>query len=789
MYRYIAGGRASSLFSTTAMASLLMAPGAFAQQAEPAAKGSAQIEEITVTATKTTSTVQHTPISITAVGGEDLQDRGITDFSSLAAATPSVSMKNNGPGQTEFEMRGMTSAGGNSPTVGFYLDDVPMTSPAAAQNGKVVIDPSLYDLNRVEVLRGPQGTLYGSGSMGGTIKLITNQPDPSDFHMSAETTLSGTDGGGFNHNDNLMVNIPLIKDQLALRIVGSESYTSGWIDRVVLDNFSQPTNGGTTRANVLGQPATADYKNVNDEQLYGVRATLLWQPLSNLTITPSIFYQTIHQGGPSDYDSVPGTQAHYQPFDISEPSNDQVTVYNLTINYTLDDIDFTSVTSKWRRVSNLIQDGSENFANPVGGFGSPSGTFYGPNGTGPVFGLEIDPSSQFSEEFRAASNGDGPLKWVAGLYYAGFKSDWGLVTDITNPAVYGSPTTNLFTLTQPTDIHQSAVFGEATYAITDQIKVTGGVRYFGYENTLAMTASGFGEPTGTNAPIFQHVNEDHYGFTPKINISYEPDENLMLYATAAKGFRPGGGNQPLPLTTPIGQSCFLPQLEALGYVNGNAPNSYGPDSVWSYEVGEKAKLLGNRLTVDAGLYVEEWKKIQLELTPCGYPLFDNSGNAQIFGGELEIKAILAEGLSVAMSGGAATATISQGDHGWYQGEQLPDVPNFTGSVNVTYDTPITDKFDLLARLENVYTGTRFDNGTYNGVVNYPQTPLPAYDLTNIRVGVVSSDGWTAALFANNLFNKRAAIENVAELVLPNGGYNRVATNQPLTVGLDISYKY
>src|SRR5208283_2075707 len=150
------------------------------------------------------------------VSGGDILARGITDLSTLATATPGVSLKNNGPGQTELEMRGMTSSGGNSPTVGFYLDDVPMTAPADSQNGKVIIDPTLYDLNRVEVLRGPQGTLYGSGSMGGTIKLITNQPNLTEFQGSAQTILSGTDGGGFNHNENVMLNIPLVENQLAL---------------------------------------------------------------------------------------------------------------------------------------------------------------------------------------------------------------------------------------------------------------------------------------------------------------------------------------------------------------------------------------------------------------------------------------------------------------------------------------------------------------------------------------------------------------------------------------------
>src|SRR5579862_3766975 len=191
----------ASLFGLAASAALP------AQEAGPNAN---QLQEVVITAEKRTSTVQDTPISITAVTGQDLQDRGITDLTGIVNAVPGISMRQNGPGQTELEMRGMTSAGGNSSTVGFYLDDTPLSAPAAAQNGKVVIDPDLYDLNRVEVLRGPQGTLYGSGSMGGTIKVVTNQPDPSAFDVSGKVILSDTNGGGFNNGESAMINFPLI---------------------------------------------------------------------------------------------------------------------------------------------------------------------------------------------------------------------------------------------------------------------------------------------------------------------------------------------------------------------------------------------------------------------------------------------------------------------------------------------------------------------------------------------------------------------------------------------------
>src|ERR1700677_2291923 len=222
-------------FVSASVLSLGFTGTAFAQQAatEGVNKGD-QLEEITVTAQKRESTVETTPISITALSGADLQDRGITDISQVVQSVPGVSMRSSDGGQTELEMRGMTSSGGNSSTVGFYLDDTPLTAPSSAQNGKVVIDPNLYDLNRIEVLRGPQGTLYGSGSMGGTIKLVPNAPDPKAVDVSGEFIFGGTDGGNsLNHTENGMLNLP-VGDNAALRVVASVEHLSGWIDRIVI---------------------------------------------------------------------------------------------------------------------------------------------------------------------------------------------------------------------------------------------------------------------------------------------------------------------------------------------------------------------------------------------------------------------------------------------------------------------------------------------------------------------------------------------------------------------------
>ena len=763
-----------------------------AQQAKPDSNSSvAGLPEIVVTAEKRSSTVEKTAISITAVSGLELANRGIANFSTLAAGTPGVSLKTSGPGQTEFEMRGMTSSGGNSPTVGFYLDDIPLTSPASAQNGKVVIDPTLYDLDHVEMLRGPQGTLYGSSSMGGTVKLVANKPKLDAQEESAELSLSGTDGGGFNHTENVMFNVPVIKDVLALRMVASEATTSGWIDRIVVGDFPAATttvNPGDTRGNVLASPVLADHKRSNAEQSSSVRATLLWKPTEQLTITPTVFFQSTHQDGPSDYDSVPGTLAHYQPFDIAEPYNDRILIGALNINYRFNGFDVTSATSYWSRRSTMIQDNSENLPSD-GGFAvtTSSASFYGADGTGPIYAAEADTSSQFAEELRASSTSKGPLKWLAGVYYADFRSNWQLSEDVPNPAAFGSPTSTIFLLSQPIDITQEALFGESTYSPISRLHLTAGLRVYHYESVLDMVTSGFGSPTGDDTALTQHVVQNNTGVNPKIDVSYDVTNKILVYATAARGFRPGGGNQPLPSsgTSPIAPVMYA-ALVSLGYKDGVAPKSYNPDHLWSYEVGEKARFFDNRLRFNSSVYYEQWKDIQLEELPFGFPLFDNVNQANIYGLEIEAQAKPTREITFGTAFGYTHATLAETSHGFTAGQRLPDVPEYSGSAYASYERPLNDKFDVVARIDDTYMGNRVTLGTAGGVVNATQAPLPAYNLINLRFTLKSADGWSAALFVNNLTNKHAYLEDVAQLGLPNPSYNRVATNQPMTIGLDVN---
>jgi outer membrane receptor protein involved in Fe transport len=787
----------AGLLSSTA---IFFAPNAEAQTEQVAKSSNSTNEEIVVTAQKRASTVQETPISITAVSGEELQDRGITNFTALAGDTPGVSMKTEGPGQTEIEMRGMTSSGGNSATVGFYLDDIPMTAPAGAQNGKVVIDPSLYDLSRVEVLRGPQGTLYGSGSMGGTVRLITNQPDLTDYHGTAESVLSGTQGGGLNHDNNFMLNIPLVQDKLAIRVVGTEAFTSGWIDRIVANPFPLVSTDGSTRGNVQAAPVQKQYPGSNAEQLYGTRITLLWQPTDNLTITPSFFYQRAKQDGISAFDSNPGTETRYQPFDIAEPNADKINVYSLTAKYAFEDFDVTSVTSYWKRFSNQTEDGSEDFNNPLTGVtfasnnGLPNPGYTGPTGTGKVSGTENDPSAQWSEEFRVASTGDGRFNWVAGAYYSRFWATWNFDGTTQNPSTFmdigtfqPATTNQWFNASSPTAISQYALFGDGTYSITDRLKATVGLRGYTYDYKFASSISGWGSGLGAAAPSITSTSQSETGVNPKFNLSYEFDKDLMVYANIARGSRPGGGNAAYPTTGPYWSAVFAPY----NFPGGKWPTSYKSDSVWSYEVGEKARFFDRRLTVNASAYYEDWSNIQLEALPGDWPLNINGNSAKIYGGEIEARADLGSGFGLSVGAGFTHAQVNAGQFWQIQpAHKLSDVAPVTTDASLTYEKPLTDKYTFTARLENSYVGQRYSLAFPVGfTLNGAYTPLPAYDLTNVRFGIQSSDGWSASFFVNNLFNTQAQLENLLQETLPSAAYNRILTNQPLTGGLDVSYRF
>src|SRR5882672_1549396 len=297
------------------------------------------LDEVVVTAEKRESTVQATAISMTALTGADLAQQNVLTVEDLVGKVPGISLRTAGPGQTEYEMRGLSSGGGTAATVGFYLDETPLSASAVALNGRTVIDADLFDLNRTEILRGPQGTLYGAGSMGGTIKLVTNPPKLKTLEGAAEVDASQTTGGSTNGRGSLMLNFP-IGDIAALRFVTTDKYISGFIHRYVIapGQFPFPTNFGNcgvyycNRGDVQDAPIAQDHANSNIERFISSRASLLVQPSDALSITGNFMYQRIDADGYNNFQAPPNREAIYQPYDIKEPYYDSFHLWSLKVS-------------------------------------------------------------------------------------------------------------------------------------------------------------------------------------------------------------------------------------------------------------------------------------------------------------------------------------------------------------------------------------------------------------------------------------------------------------------------
>ncbi|HWZ64663.1 MAG TPA: TonB-dependent receptor [Steroidobacteraceae bacterium] len=747
------------------------------------AQTSDALQEIVVTAEKRASTVQDTPISMTAVSGDLMRAQGIANLSDVILAVPGISMRTAGPGQTELEMRGLSSSGGASPTVGFYLDDYPLSPPAAALNGKVVVDPDLYDLNRVEVLRGPQGTLYGSGSMGGTVKLVTNAPNLSQFGSTAEALASGTVGGGFNRGGNLMLNVPLVDNQLALRVVATDKFTDGWISRYVLGNqFPFPTNPGPcgpgwpgcTRGDVTAVTPQEVVPRINWERLEGVRANLLWQPSDSLKVSALAMYQEINMGDYSQYDLPPGIpDARYEPFNASEPIYDIFHLVGLTITYDMGFAQLTSASSYYTREENQTQDDSEALYSVVGLFGASIPGYLD------IPFNETDSTRVFSEEARLASTGEGPFQWIAGLFYTDFES---IFTEynasvplafISTGGAAANPLGIIYQADNPYHIKQYAVFGEGTWSFNDFWKFTAGLRWYRFNSRADEETAGFGTASGNAAQTLNTFTASNTGVNPKFTLSYEANHQLTAYATIARGFRPGGINQQIP------NICSI------------STETYGPDNTWNYEIGEKAKLLDNHLVLNADFYYTRWEQVQQIVNQtCGYPLTENAGTAETYGPEVEVTWLLTPQWSLTASGAythaaitSVNAAISAVDPTLAPGLPILNIPKYTETTSLTYTRPAFDGIDFTARLSNSYVGEMTD-------IEYTYATLPSYDLIALRLGLSSGQKWSAYLFGDNLTDKRAQLGiNTTAFAWTIPSVERVVTNQPRTIGVDFNYRF
>jgi iron complex outermembrane receptor protein len=776
---------------------LLTAHSAFAQtalpqqaQTPPPNRFGSDVEQIVVTAQKRSENLKDIPISISAVGGNAIEEKRIEDYDDIARTVPGLSFNSlaASEGLDNITIRGVSSTSGSA-TVGVYLDDVSITVKNFFDGSS---QPQLFDIDRIEVLRGPQGTLYGASSEGGTVRFVTKQPDLDNFSAEVATDLGGTEHGGLNYKEQGVVNVPIEEGRAAIRASISYVDDSGYIDHF-------------TQSGVL------DKSGSNEDRDISFRMTGKFLVGDNTTIVPGIFFQRDHADDNGAF--YPSLGLYKTDKQVDEYGRDTMFLPSLTVTHDLGFAALTSVTGYFWREFARQQDGTfynstlfaEAFLDPLyPQFQQQNDSIIG-NLRSPV--KYTTRYGQFSQELRLSSeplqDGDLPLKWVAGLYYsdqqihntnfqripginAAFEQIYGFPMEqsLVN-STFGAPgITQLF----PDDIdeydqkrydeRQGAVFGQADYDILPDLHAAIGMRYLEARDAVNFTTLGFYQ-IGNISPFNQLSHS--YAFTPKFTLSYDIDPSSNVYTSIAKGFRLGG---PEPAPVPFGPTTVCAGDFANLGVTSN-PLKFASDKLWTYELGSKNRLLQNELSLDVSGYFTQWDNIQqqLYLPTCGYYFTDNVGDGQIYGGELEASyhPRWAPGLILSLTSSYTHAAISRTDNPLtvQVGQRLIDVPYDSYTLSAQYNVPLTDEFTLRTLVDYDYTGR--SNGSYQlGNSNYYN---PSYGIVNANIAL-EADRYEIALYAKNLTDNRQIIQS-PEINTVVEGY----TVRPLTIGLTAKYRF
>ena len=797
---------------------------------------SGELQEIVITATRRETTVQNTPISIVAVDADQIASRGLIDLNSVIQATPGLAIRDLGGPLDEFEIRGLNSQGGNSSMVGAYFGEIPLASAFGSQFGKGVVNPGLYDLNRVEVLLGPQGTLYGSSSMGGTVRLIPNDPQLNTYAASTEEVVSDTvSGGGLNHAENGMINLPL-GDTAALRVVGSFSNDSGWVQRNVFQDGAAGVDTGVypnvqRPSNFYTTPLQESVNGVNTSSIDSIRASLLWKPVDELTVNPTFWYQysqlaappTIDLNGNPTHPTTPQTWAHWEPFDTPEPQTSTLSFGSLNLAYRFPDISLTSATGYWNHNFVSLEDTAEGFAAALGlPAYDPSAGGIGNtvNYRGPGL-LEQDSTRQISEEFRVNSNEPvslpfipGKFDYVAGYFYEDIHS-----TDAIDglaqqgEAVLGGPA--IYVEAQPEVLVQNAVYGHLSWRLSPQFEFEAGFRHYNYSlgaSAFQYGAFSAGAALCNTCRYNSSASIGDSGTIPSFTLTYNIDPNHMVYAKIDKGVRLGGVSGdvgPIPtapanstnplLGVQVANECAV-QAKILRTPTCNpnvfipAPVTFNSDSVWSYEIGEKSSFLDRRMILNLDAYFERWNDPQLATELAGFGLTVNGADARIWGIELQLDTLLPWGFDFALNGSYTNSEFLEDSAltGFTKGMQVPDTPAASGSVVLRWTHDLGSGLSLIGSLQGDYTGTRTDLpfGVTATLDNVQQVlvHMPAYAVGKLRFGI-KSDKWTASMFVDNFTNSHSLVDPQPNGGLQTSAFERFVILRPLTAGVDLTYRF
>lgn len=759
--------------------------GLLALAARPAAADSGTdtgaLGEIVVTATKLNAAdVLAVPASIQALSGSALALEDASGISSIAGQIPGFSMQDLGPGDKRYVIRGIYSAGDS--TVGVYYGEAVITQGNSDDGAGFQPDIRMYDMNRIEVLRGPQGTLYGANSESGTIRYIPNEPDLQKTGGTVTAESSDTQHGGANYNGHGVLNLPIVDGVLGLRMVAWKEYDSGYINQIRVGSGVTAESGGAT----LPVQALGFLKGVNDDDVGGGRAILRYQPLDNLTIDADYTAQTETSDGSSRY-TPQGVTAFsggaIEPVqgcdlcntDVTQsPWDDHLRVYGATLKWRTSIGQLTATDHQFDRDTDFNFDSTPILIS----FGIPT----------PAESMEPREYMANSSELRFASSFDFPVNFVAGVFRQ--QSTQTLAVHVIATNGLGLPEGPFSTLNSQDALNypgvgdtffgridhrasiQSAGFGEATWKITKKWTAVAGLRYFtedltGYQE---QTHPFGGFPPGTASGVaIPDVHQSYNKVTWKGNVSYDFSSAALAYATVATGFRSGGLNAQSEPFEPI-------------------PGSYAPDSLTNYELGLKGRLFDGYFAYQVDGYVIHWNNMQVQLTtPDGtFSYIGNAGTAQVKGAEIDLKARLVEHLTAWVTGSYQDAYLTQGASAAQKalnptlgvtGDAIPNVPKLQFAVGLDYTHPITG--DWLASLgtDMTYRGSMnsyFASNTFN-------MPLSSYALWNLRAGA-SYQNWTFMLFAHNVTNKRAEVSAINSTQDPDA----LLTVQPRTIGITVT---
>lgn len=700
-------GSGAALAGALAFAAPAVAQSGPPEGTDTSTTDTAALGDIIVTANRSgAESLQNVPIAVAVVNVDQITKSGQGNLVDLAKFTPSLSITEGAPGFNKFNMRGLSTGGyatsdtSDRTLVAVYLDDTPISVQGQTPDLKV------YDLERVEILRGPQGTLYGAGSMAGTVRFVTAKPRMNEFFGSAEAGVAFTEHGEPSYNGRVMINLPLVTDTLALRANGYVGRDGGFIDNIGLRNKEDANRNAT----------------------YQGRVALRWTPASTVTIDASYTYERSKADGLNS--AFDGLKPYTVLTNGPEGTDDRFRLATLSGDY---DAGFAHLIVTGAYTDRAI--GFDASVEPQIGYFFQS---YGsglPTGTG-VFPIFEDPTAysdalarslpaelyridqkikDWQIEGRLVGKIGNTLDWTTGIFFE--KQKRHLVQDIPTPGFdklsymnyfYGptfdyngdgvpdgpynsqlvdkafSPD-DIFSGLQDINEHQVAIYADGTLHVTRKLDISAGVRYFSFREKYYLFESGvYGVinhvPLETNALLKSH------GANPRANVSYHVTDDLMIYAEAAKGFRYGGGNQPVPLgTTGVAGQCTQ-NLAAYGY--SQAPLTFGPDKLWNYTIGEKAKIAGGRMTLNASAYYIDWSDVQTRLRlNCSYFFTDNKGKITSKGLELESMIKATPELTLQLSG-SYNDSKANGDIptvGAFDGDRTPYFPQWTATVGAFYD--------------------------------------------------------------------------------------------------------